>query len=127
MYNKKLILFIAVLWTLLITFLSLASLGSIGQSIKVPYKDKIVHFTFYFVFVVLWNLYRHVKEVHNIKARMVLFIAIAYGILMEIFQAKFTNYRSADVFDALINSFGAISGLLFFKLFLQKKNRKPYP
>ena len=62
MLNKKTFLFLAILWTVVITFLSLATLdSSIGSEIKIPNKDKMVHFVFYFLFVVLWSFYVNFK------------------------------------------------------------------
>ena len=43
---------------------------------------------------------------------IVLFSAIGYGILMEICQG-FTKTRTPDVMDAVANSIGAITGLVF--------------
>lgn len=42
-------------WTLGITFLSLASLSKLPSIPSIKFKDKIIHFTFYFVFVFLWS------------------------------------------------------------------------
>ena len=113
MRNKKILLLFALLWTVLITILSLITVGDIGGSITLPNKDKMVHFVFYFVFVLLWF---HVKKSpHNYKkiSVVVFLIAIGYGILMELFQSVFTTTRTADIFDVLANSSGALAGLLF--------------
>ena len=117
MLNKKIFFLLAILWTLVVTFLSLASLGDVGSSIKVPYKDKFVHFTFYLMFVILWSLFFKESK-YNYK---ILFAAIGYGIAMEICQKLFTTTRTADVLDVLANSTGAIVGLLIItKIFNNK-------
>lgn len=122
MLNKKTFLFFAISWTIVITFLSLVTLdSSIGSEIKIPNKDKMVHFVFYFLFVILWNFYVDFKIFHPKKALVILLIAIGYGILMEFFQAIFTTERTADVLDVLANSSGAIMGLLTVKIYLQNK------
>lgn len=104
--NKK--IYIALGWTLIVTLLSLATLGSLGESVPVPYKDKIVHFLFYFVFVLLWYF---ATKTSLIK---LFFIAVAYGVLMEILQS-FTKTRSADYTDAIANTLGALSAVLYIK------------
>ena len=122
MLNKKTFLFLAILWTVVITFLSLATLdSSIGSEIKIPNKDKMVHFVFYFLFVVLWSFYVNFKTFNFKKVIVILVIAISYGILMELIQGIFTTERTADVFDVFANSAGAIAGLITTKIYLQNK------
>jgi len=73
-----------------------------------------VHFTFYFVFVILWcQFVKGYKPINKTKL-IVLFSAIGYGILMEICQGLFTTTRTADILDVLANSFGATVGLIIF-------------
>ncbi|MES2747777.1 MAG: VanZ family protein [Bacteroidota bacterium] len=121
MRNKKILLLFALLWTVLITILSLITVGNIGGKIALPHKDKMIHFVFYFVFVLLWF---HVKKSGNNykKTSVVVFlIAIGYGLLMELFQSVFTTTRKADIFDVIANSSGALAGLFFISYrFLNK-------
>ena len=84
----------------------------------VPYKDKYVHFSFYFVMVVLWVL--SLNPVYPKKRRlrlMVFSFAVVYGIFIEICQGLFTNGRSADILDVLANSAGAALAVLLLWLF----------
>ena len=65
MLNQKTIFFLALGWTLLIVFLSLVSMSSLKDPLDVPFKDKAVHFVFYFVFVndilnVVYNIFSRV-------------------------------------------------------------------
>lgn len=122
MLNKKTFFLLAILWTIVITFLSLATFdSSFGGGIKIPNKDKIVHFVFYFLFVILWNFSFDFKKFHIKKGFIILVIAIVYGILMEFLQATFTKDRTADVLDVLANSTGAIIGLILTRIYLQNK------
>lgn len=121
MLNNSTLLFIAIAWTVLITFLSLVTVGSFGNNIPIPNKDKIVHVVFYFGFVVLWVLYKNKSNYTNKTGIAILFIAIGYGVLMELIQ-YFTATRSPDMYDVLANSSGAFSGLLFVNIiFLNKR------
>jgi VanZ family protein len=115
--SKKIFFFLAILWTIGVTVLSLASLGSIGSTIKVPYKDKLVHFTFYLMFVLLWSLFFRQSK-YNYK---ILFAAISYGIVMELCQHLFTTKRTADVLDVLANTTGAVVGLLIITTIFNNK------
>ena len=121
MLSKNKLFFVAFFWTLLVTVLSLiSSLSGFGNNIHIANKDKIVHFIFYFVMVILWMYYFSKAEVTNIGLKIVLG-AILYGIVMEICQAVFTTYRSADIVDVIANSSGAISGFFLYKIIKTKK------
>ena len=48
-----------------------------------------------------------------------MFIAIVYGITMEVFQGVFTTTRTADIQDVFANSVGALSGWMISKIYLQ--------
>lgn len=111
MHRPKIFQFLALLWTVVITVLSLItiSIGTIGSSIPIENKDKIVHFLFYFLFVLLWNLAQNIKT--TIKIISILIVAIFYGAIIEILQS-FTAIRTADFFDFLANTLGAVLGTL---------------
>lgn len=123
MLSKNKSFFVALLWTLLVTVLSLISIRSLlgfGNSIHVANKDKIVHFIFYLVMVILWMYYFSKVQVAN-KGLKIVLGAILYGIVMEICQAVFTTYRTADILDVIANSSGAISGFFLYKTIKAKK------
>ena len=118
MHKFKFFLALAFFWTVSITYLSLTSSLHLAEEISIPNKDKMAHFVFYFLFVVLWSSAINPYSLKNgIK---ILIVAISYGILMEIFQKLFTTTRTADVLDALANSIGAIFGLIFTVKFIKK-------
>jgi VanZ family protein len=120
--KKKTYFLLAILWTILVTVLSLITIKSdIGSSINIANKDKFVHFTFYFVFVVLWFLYVESKNINPKTKYKILFASIGYGILMEICQGIFTINRIPDIFDVLANSAGAILGILFMSYIKRNK------
>ncbi len=108
-------LIIAIFWTAVITWLSLVSFEKVPSvSISIPGKDKVVHFFFYFFFVFLWTKALDLRE--RKQQMIVLFIAIIYGIIIEVFQDVFTSTRTADFLDVVANSIGAISGLVFLRV-----------
>jgi VanZ family protein len=121
-HKKNILLFTAIFWTLSVTYLSLVTLdSSIGSSIKIQNKDKMVHFVFYFLFTFLWVFYMNFHQFNFKKSIIVLLIAIVYGVIMEFFQGFLTTTRSADVFDVIANTFGAFFGWTFSKIYLQNK------
>ena len=119
--HKKAYLFLATTWTTLITILSLVNVGSLGNTIKIPYKDKMVHFVFYFLFYVLWFSFFKLNTTSSKLKFKVLFAAIGYGILMELLQAIMANHRSSDFVDVIANSVGAFCGLIAVTCFLSNK------
>ncbi|MFZ4105114.1 VanZ family protein [Flavobacterium sp.] len=125
MHNKRLYLGLALLWTFIVSVLSLITIGDVGSSIPISNKDKYVHFTFYFIFVNFWFLFAKKTNKSKQTQWIVLFSAIVYGILLEICQGVFTASRTPDVMDVLANSLGAIFGFIFFKIVINKYKTTP--
>ncbi|WP_130733518.1 VanZ family protein [Flavobacterium sp. J27] len=106
-------LYLAIVWTLVVAYLCLMSMQQSEVLVKVPYKDKIVHFTFYFLLFFLWKKGLKVKGLKS-QIKIVL-VLVMYGIILEVFQEIFTSDRQGDVFDALANTLGAVTSLIFLK------------
>mgnify|MGYP003706966109 CR=1 FL=1 len=102
---------LAILWTcgiLAASLLPASSFGSMSIDTILPI-DKIVHFTFYFGFVILWLL---ALPSYSLRTRiLVLFIGIVLGAFMEVLQLQMRVGRSFDIADIGANSLGAVSGI----------------
>ena len=113
-------------WIVIITFLSLYSFKDVDtQKISIPHLDKMVHFAFYFVAAILGSLLiRERTKGHLYVSKSVLIsmlFVIIYGIVIEVVQNTFTDYRSGDLYDVLANSLGAFFGAgTIFIIFLGK-------
>ena len=113
-------------WMLLITILSLYSFeGFDTQKISIPHLDKLVHFVFYFIAAILGSMLikERTKGQFNLLGTVIISIVVViiYGIVIEVIQNTFTNYRSGDLYDVLANSLGAFfGGGIIFILFLGK-------
>lgn len=117
--RNKFYLALALCWTMLVFFLCLVSAGELPRiNIKVSGIDKLVHFTFHFVFVMLWFLYLKNKNIKPVLLKIFL-ASFCFGILIEICQSLFSNTRQADVLDVLANASGAITAVII--LFLNHK------
>jgi len=112
-------LYLAVIWAVLIAVLSLVSLNSISKEINISSNDKFFHFVFYAILTVLLLLYKR-KTKYNL---LIILFVIIYGIIIEILQALLTTNREADIYDAIANSLGAITGLVFLRIVKNKKNK----
>ncbi len=114
-------------WMVFVTWSSLVSLSDTDLPVfDIPYFDKVVHFTFYFVAVILGILSMNQNgAIHwrfNKAAVFFLVTMVLFGIIIEIIQYNFTSDRMGDPFDALANSFGALCGVLVMKFAVQNKN-----
>ena len=102
---------VALFWTFLIIYLSLRNAANMPK-INFKNADKVVHFTFYFGFVILW--YRHLvfrnSVLLNNKIVLVL-ISIVFGVVIEFAQKNLTTTRQADIWDVLANSIGTLVGI----------------
>lgn len=107
-----------------ITLASLFSFPDIGNDdgVHIPNLDKMAHFIFHLVFVVLGtlSLKGKRKERFQLKKGILLVIGVAflYGIVIEGLQYTMPYGRSAEIFDVLANTVGAIFGGLLVKKYL---------
>ena len=119
-------------WMVGITVLSLVSFeDDLSLGFSIPYSDKIVHFTFYFIAGILGILFgQNLKQdiTNNMKVLLVfVFSLVGYGIIIEVLQSTFTTNRSGEIMDVMANSAGALLGtLLMWAVFSGKTglNRK---
>lgn len=116
--RKFTLLFIG--WMVFITSLSLFSFSSEGEDeIWFPHLDKVVHFTFHFIIIVLGVLFLNEvvleKWDSRKKIKSVFTFSISYGLLIELLQWSMPFDRSAEVWDVLANVLGAIMGSLLIQ------------
>ena len=125
--SERNFLFFAIVWTVFITVASLVSFNSVPK-VAIPGNDKLVHFLFYFFFVVFWSIALH-KNFYSKKYSFIIVVfAIVYGIIIEVLQELLTTTREPDLYDVFANALGAIIGYLgfyyvkykFFKKFFLK-------
>ncbi|THF48856.1 VanZ family protein [Flavobacterium supellecticarium] len=115
---RKLNLLLALVWSLMI---GIACLITINTNVggKIPFKDKFVHFVFYFLFTILWFRTldsRFPNEPLVKKLRIVFLFGFCYGVGIEICQGLFTATRSADIFDVLANITGGLIAIVLLYL-----------
>lgn len=119
---KNAIFSLAISWTILIAVLCLVKFNDL-PSFGVSGADKYVHFTFHFVFTILWGFYSWAKlnDITISKIGRVVILSFCYGIMIEILQEIYTKTRHADIFDVLANGTGALAALVFFVLIKRQK------
>ena len=126
MLKKALYRILFLSWLVCVTFASLFSFNDDETSlISIPNFDKFVHFTFYFVMVILgvWAVREYLKTPKKIsKVTLGVFLfAVSYGIIIEVLQHTLTVSREGDIWDALANTIGALTGILVAKSLFSSK------
>ena len=104
----------------LITSLSLFSFSvDTEETIWFPHLDKAVHFTLHLVIVVLGVLFigETEKNVWQWRKKLVflLFFSLSYGLTIEFLQWVMPLDRSAEIWDVLANTSGALVGGLLIQ------------
>ncbi|WP_273272621.1 VanZ family protein [Maribacter polysiphoniae] len=117
MHKRHLFAILFIGWMVFVTFSSLYSFeGDDLPTFSIPYADKIVHFTFYFVAVILGSLY--FLSLNNpwaktlVKIIKLALLLVVFGMVIEVIQGTLTVNRSGDVFDAMANSTGVAVGFI---------------
>ena len=100
----------------LMCLVSVGNLPSININMKIEGIDKLVHFTFHFVFVMLWFLYLKNKNIKPVLVKIFL-ASFCFGLLIEICQSLFTITRQADIMDVLANASGALTAITILFLY----------
>ncbi len=94
---------------------------------EIPYLDKAVHFTFYFMAVVLgmMAIREYSKGMADYKKSLFyIFLAMLFfGIIIEVIQYVFTLDRTGDIFDGVANAVGTLFGVLAIKLLFSRGGR----
>lgn len=117
MLRKRKFTILLVVWVTIVVALSLMPGDDTVDLPRIPFMDKLVHFTFYFVFTVLFFLTLK-YEIKCVKKLIYIYIfsfiiAFLLGILMELLQKIVTTTRSGEFLDVLFNMFGTVVALCF--------------
>nr|WP_299175079.1 VanZ family protein [uncultured Allomuricauda sp.] len=109
----------------MLSLFSFSGLDLDAGKLRIPYADKVTHFTFYMVFAILGCLFlrERTQGSMRLETAMVLmgFIAVFYGMFMEVLQYTLTSDRMAEFGDVLANTFGAIVGVGLIKWYFSKE------
>lgn len=118
---ERKILIAAIFWSIGITFLSFIPMRKTDLiAVNFEINDKLVHFIFYFVLVLLWSFSR--KLISKGKVLKIYFLAVLYGTIIEVLQPRLSPTRSFDWFDILANFSGGTTAFLI--VLIVKKSEK---
>lgn len=114
----KLVLFIALLYTGVITYFSLIVMNFKVSVGGFDPTDKMLHAGAYLFLTILWAVYFITKRRDFVRYRIDLYrVAVAcflFGMLIEVLQGTLTSYRTPDWWDVLANSTGVLLAVIFF-------------
>lgn len=89
-----------------------------------PGADKVIHALMYLVlstvFVFDYARYMYPRKLSIWQTCLCPLCAFVYSLLMEALQAMTDAGRTADVWDAVANCLGAVSGFLLIRIFILK-------
>ena len=113
MVHKNSYLSVSLIWTFSILLLCLGPASDLPK-IEISHVDKLAHFTFHFVFIILWYLYfKSTTKIINYKTPVILFfVSLVFGIIIECSQQVLTTSRKGDILDVISNISGAFSALV---------------
>lgn len=90
--------------------------------------DKVIHFIMYFTLCTAFIFdYAKTRLPHHTKfSSEAAFTTFAFliGFIMEILQAKISEFRVFDINDIIANTLGAVTALIIIKVWLMHKFRK---
>ncbi len=111
--HKNSYLSVSLIWTFSILLLCLEPASELPK-IEISNVDKLAHFTFHFVFIILWYLYfKSTTKIINYKTPVILFfVSLVFGIIIECSQQVLTTSRKGDILDVISNISGAFSALV---------------
>lgn len=105
-------LLLAIGYTIVMTVALLSPIED-KSTIDIPYLDKIVHIVINCLLWLVWSYYIQSyfdrKLFQKIGVRL-FFIAVVYGILIEVIQEVFVPTRGADIYDVIANIVGLLLG-----------------
>lgn len=110
-------------WRLLIWFIIMCYLLFMPASqlptepfLKIPYFDKIVHFSMFFILCLLF--FRPVKYHSRNFYVWTPLLTLLFAAVLESVQHKISISRHTDIYDFLANSAGLLTATLFYWYFI---------
>ena len=112
--EHKIFLWIAVSWTVFVTYCCLVDLNSLPDSGDLKQLDKPGHMGFHFGITLFWYLYFRFQKEFLLRKAILCAVAfsLAFGISIELIQAFCTTNRSGDLLDVCANATGSLLAIV---------------
>ena len=117
----NLLLALALVYTVVLTGVSIIERDNIPLVPIFPMQDKLAHLIAYFLLAICWGSYWLRRRNLGFWRPFVPFMllgALIYGTIIEVLQGVLTHSRTADIYDILANCLGMFIGsAVIFYLF----------
>jgi len=116
--EAKNLLIIAILFSIFITIAFLSPISGMPKIDFIIPIDKVAHITIYMLLAFIWMFYFYKVNGNILKINTIVILLslfLVYGTIIEVLQELFIDFRQADIFDVLANTFGSVLGLFVFK------------
>jgi len=113
-----------VVWLLILSILSLIPGENLPEiEFNLFELDKLIHFIFYFILVILMNIGFRLKKSEPFYKSIVWIVVVGIftGWSIEYLQGDFITNRFFDYSDIIANSLGTIVGMLIYVKYLMNK------
>jgi len=117
---KKISLGLAVIYSILLIYLSFGNLNQLPK-VRVSQIDKFYHFVAYLILALLWLYY--VKQYKASVFYKALGILLIIGCVIEFLQHRINPNRAFEYADMLSNVCGIILGAITIKIDLKVKSK----
>ena len=120
------LLILSVIWAIVI-FVLCTMPATEMPNLKIPYMDKMAHFSVFFVQSVLLSLLLNFQT-RKSYFQIIIFstlLAFAYGGLIEILQSKFFN-RSGEFYDLIADIMGGFLGAIAYPTILRFVSKRGF-
>lgn len=106
---KKIAFLPALIYTIALAIVCLIKLTNLPNT-GISFADKIFHFLAYALFMLLWYVAFSfsLNFEKNKSILYALFLAVIFGIIIELLQDTMTDSRALDVYDIAANTLGAV-------------------
>lgn len=121
--RKYLIMALFGLLTMIMLFLTLVPMGTLGSSAIWGY-DKLGHFALFGSWTFLFGIFLYVTNSYRLNLFTIFFVGVSFGIVIEVFQYFLPYGRSAELFDIAFDSLGCLLGVLTLKKVIPDSDEK---
>ncbi|MBO7316782.1 MAG: VanZ family protein [Paludibacteraceae bacterium] len=92
-------------------------ISNVPFALNIPHIDKFVHFLMYMILGIVLCYEKRAKSL--VQWTFVVSFPIFFGTFIEFLQTLIP-YRSGDLWDALINAIGTMTGIIIYTFFIIK-------
>lgn len=107
---KKVLLLIAIIYTIWLIVVSLINLNNV-PSLGSSFDDKIYHVLAYLILGFLWVTYFKSSQKRHINVSVFISV-ILFGVVLELMQHQLNHNRTYDSYDLIANCLGVTIGTL---------------